>query len=563
MKNKPVIIAALLSAGLLGVFSFMPLKPHQQYQAPLFDNLGSYHREVSTTVPDAQRFFDQGMTLFYGFDWSESARSFREATRLDPNCAMCYWGLALALDNKINAPLNGKEFTEGQTAIQHALALASQTKSMEQEMIQALALKYLHAPVYKEHDTAFSCHASSSEIDVAKNGDKKAYIDAMEKIAKKYPDDLDVQTLYASVLNFSVAGDQPKFDNPAILTATKILEQVLAKDPNNIGANHYYIHIVEPFAHPGLALKSADRLKTLVPGSQHLVHMPAHIYYLTGRYHEGTQSNIQAIEAYKEYNKSCIAQGFEPEINYLYFHNYDYLRTTALMEGNQHVSLKATRQMVEEPYGAWLKNEPELQWFMAIPYFVETRFALWDDVLKHPMPEQQYGYARGMWHYARGMALANTEKLDEANNEVSHLQKIIHQGVTNSNLNEPGIKLMTLAQFVLQATIADRKGDEKLTIDHLLAAMKIQDEMGYAEPPKWYFPIKQALGDAYLKWKKPDQAKAMYELDLAQYPENGWSLYGVEKSLRALGDNEKADLIHAQFEKAWQHADIPAPVAMF
>jgi tetratricopeptide (TPR) repeat protein len=564
MKKKVYILAGIIGLSILAcllIFQFKIGKFHDQ--APLFEKLGTYQRQITTQIPMAQRYFDQGLVLFYGFDWSESARSFKEAARLDPQCAICHWGIALALANKINAPLNGNEFKEGEIAIQQALGLSPGATSAEQGLIQALALHYLHAPLSHNNESIFSCHEASGKSQSVSLADKMAYIHAMGRLSDQFPADPDVQALYASALFFLVAGKAPQQEDPAILEAKRVLTQSLALNPTHPGTNHFFIHITEPFSHPADALPNADLLKTLVPGSPHLVHMPSHIYYLTGRYHEASQSNLQAIEAYKKYNKTARRQGFEPEINYLYFHNYDFLRTAAMMEGNKAQALKAAKQMLEAPYPAWLANEPELQWFMPIPLFVKTHFALWDEILKEPKPEDKYGYAQGMWHYAHGMALTHTGHAQEALTDSNELQAIIKRGNINGNLGEGGVKLLTIANAVLYANIADKFGDEKLTIAHLTYAMKIQNSMPYHEPPDWYFPLMQSLGDAYLKWGKPDHAKVMYELTLAQYPNNGWSLYGLEKSMRALGQPEKAEFVHAQWKEAWRYSDIEKPLTLF
>ncbi len=561
MNKKIIIISGLLGLCLAGYFLLKPSK--FPYQAPLFENLGNYHRPVTTTVPMAQRYFDQGMVLLYGFDWSESARSFKEATRLDPNCALCYWGQSLALKYKINAPMTGNEFKDGEAAIQRALALSSNASPIEQELIQALALSYLHAPVMKQETAVFNCHESSSLKETATPEDNKAYIQAMAQIAARYPQDLDAQTLYASALFFSLISTNPEETDPGIVQATRTLQNALALDPEHLGANHYLIHLIEPYSHPSSALDNAARLKTLAPGVSHLVHMPSHIYFLTGHYHEGTESNLQAIEAYKQYNETCHKQGFEPEINYLYFHQYDFLRTTASMEGNKETALRAAKQMLEAPYADWLADSPSLQWFLPVPLFVEARFGLWAEILNEPQPDPKYGYALGMWHYARGMAQANTGKLQEALAEAVALQQIVGQGATEANLGETGSKLLTIGNSILYATLADKIGDQGLTIAHLIYAMKIQDSLPYHEPPDWYFPVRQALGDAYYKWGDFQSAKVMYELDLTQYPANGWSLHGLEKSLRALGQVERADLAHGQYSRAWAGADIPEPISMF
>lgn len=343
----------------------------------------------------------------------------------------------------------------------------------------------------------------------------------------------------------------------------KELKALLAKDPSNIGGNHYYIHVVEQSPHPERALENADRLNTLVPGSEHLVHMPTHIYFLTGRYHQGTEANLKAIRAFKEYNKACEQQGFKPEINYLYMHNFDFLRTTATMEGRKKLALLAAREMVTKPFPEWLEHESTLQWFIPIPYFVEARFGMWKELLTAPQPEPQYKYARGMWYYTQGLALAHTNQIQGAKKALLNLKTIIAKGKTESNLGKQGHNLLRITREILAATIADFQKNEETMFTHLQLAAKIQHDMGYHEPPDWYFPVKESLGDAYFKWDHPKKAIVMYEQVLKQYPKNGWALYGLAQALRKLGNTQDGDRAAQKFKEAWKYADIPAPIPIF
>lgn len=530
-------------------------------QAPLFNNLGTFHRDISTKVPLAQKFFDQGFVLFYGFEWNEAIRSFTEATRLDPQCGMCYWGLALALGNKINAPMTGHEYTDAKEAIDKALSLSAYETPIERDYIKALALRFQHEPILLKKATTFSCHASSSINNASLSKEWLAYTNAMKKIMEKYPNDTDAKVLYSAALFWNTAGSNTTSDNSNVRTATRVLKAAIADDKNHVGANHYYIHLVEPSAHPEDALESANLLRTLVPGSEHLMHMPSHIYFLTGLYHQGTETNLKAITTFQDYIDTCRQQGFEPEINYLYLHNYDYLRTTATMEGRKELALSAAKKIVSSPFHFWLEHDEELQWFIPIPYFVNARFGLWKNILKEPMPKEKYQYAVGMWHYARGMAFAHTKNVKSAGNELLALQSIIHKGSINENLGNSGYNLLTIANEVLIAVIACANGNEKLTLAHLETANKIQQEMGYHEPPDWYFPVRQVLGDAYLQWKHPKDAIKMYRQDLKQYPLNGWSLYGLGKALRMLKRDEEADHVEIVFNEAWKYADDLAPTS--
>jgi tetratricopeptide (TPR) repeat protein len=535
-------------------------------QAPLFDNLGAFHHPISTNIPLAQRFFDQGLVLYYGFEWGESIRSFREATRLDPTCGMCYWGLAMAIGSKINAPVDGDEYVKAKEAMEKALSLKDKGPPIEAAYIQALAHRFAHQPKQVTHATMpFSCHLSNASYDASSKKEIANYAEAMKALIKTYPLDNDAQALYVYAL---FGGDEWKFWSldgkiqPHTSAALKAIQTILQRDPQHIGANHYHVHLMEPSRTPEKALESANRLRTLVPGSEHLVHMPAHIYFRTGEYNAGSESNDQAITAFKQYNKRCREQGFQPEINYLYFHNYDYLRTTATMEGRKHLALTTVHQMLAIPFAIWLGNDLSLEWFIPISYYVKARFAMWDELLKETKPKEKYQYAIGMWHYARGLALVNKGQLDEAKRASAELQKIIEAGPTDGTLQKEGMNLLKIASAMLEATVANHEGHEAPMMAFLKTAEEIQYKMGYHEPPAWYFPVTEAMADAYLKWNHPRKAKAMYEKVLVEYPKNGWALYGLAKSQRALGETEAAARTEAAFKKAWQYADIPTPISL-
>lgn len=535
-------------------------------QAPLFDNLGSFHHPISTKNAYAQRFFDQGFILFYGFEWNESIRSFKEAVRLDPSCGMCYWGLALALGAKANAPMTGNEYHEARSAIQKAQALSTHETPEEIAYINALALNFQHPPKKQMMSNPLSCHMAGTPLDTPTKNEKTSYVKAMKKIVTDFPQDNDAKALYANALLNLINWDTWDKDgkaNPYTTTILKTLDSAIANDKLHPGANHYYIHTLEPSPHPADALVSAKRLDTLVPGSQHLIHMPTHIYFLTGNYHQSSDSNFHAIAAYKEYSKIARSQGFEPEIGYLYQHDYDFLRSSAAMEGRKKVALTAAHELIENIPQAWIERDPGLQGFIPIPYYVKARFGLWNEILQEPMPKPKYQYALGMWHYARGMAFAHTGELEKAKSEAFQLNVIIQKGPRVSPLGKTGINLLTIGYQILTATLADKNGDEKSTISHLKTALKIQHDMGYHEPPDWYFPVREALGYAYLKWGHPKEASIQFELDLKQYPSNGWALYGLATSYRQLGQTQKADELTKEFRRSWKYADIEVPVVLF
>jgi tetratricopeptide (TPR) repeat protein len=560
MQLKSFLLRSVVLATIFGCTT--PISANEA-QAPLFDNICTFHRKISTQNPLAQRFFDQGLTFFYAFEWGESVRSFKEATRLDPNCAMCYWGLALASGYKGNAPMTGHEYSDAKTAIEKALTLSSQETADEKALITALASRFQHTPKPSKKSEAFSCHANGGES--ASPKEILNYANKMKTLAEKFPHDNDIKAIYAyalfDVIHWEFWDANGKI-NSYTPTVIKTLKSILDHDTLHVGANHYYVHVIEQSPHPENANINAEKLKTLVPGAEHIIHMPAHIYFLTGRYHEGTQANMASIDVYKKYSQTCRTQGFKPEITYLYQHDFDFLRTTAMMEGRSKIALHAAQASLENLPATTIAADPALQWFIPIPLYVEARFGLWNDILKTPTPNQNYQYAIGMWHYARGMAYAHTDDPKNAVQESTSLQKIIHTGVNPDSLGKSGLNLLKIANEVLSATLANRQGNEAKTLSHLKTAAQIQHNMGYHEPPDWYFPMKEMQADAYLKWGHPKQAIALYNEDLKQYPKNGWALYGLAQAYRKLNDAEKLNQYEQEFKAAWQYADVATPIKL-
>jgi tetratricopeptide (TPR) repeat protein len=564
MQFKTSLSLFALVASMLACSSVSAENSNVPLQAPLFDNMGTFHRKVSTQNPLAQRFFDQGLAFFYGFEWGESVRSFREATRLDPHCGMCYWGLALASGYKGNAPMTGHEYSDAKTAIEKALILTAEETPNEIALVKALSLRFQHAPKPAVKAGAFSCHANGGES--ASPAEILNYANKMKGITKKFPHDNDAKAIYAyalfDLIQWKFWDDNGKI-NSHTPTLIKTLQSILDNDKLHVGANHYYVHVMEQSPHPEAANTNAENLKKLIPRSEHLVHMPAHIYFLTGRYHAGTEANLASVAVYKSYSQTCHAQGFKPEITYLYQHDFDFLRTTANMEGRHAVALQAAQELIENLPAATIEADPALQWFIPIPSYVQARFGFWHEILALPMPNIKYRYAIGMWHYVRGMAFAHIGDMKSSSQESAALRQIIHVGTHPNSLGKSGLNLLKIANEVLTATLANLHGDETATLAHLKKASQIQHDMGYHEPPDWYFPMKEIEADAYLKWQHPKAAIQLYNEDLKQYPNNGWALYGLAAAWRQLGDNEKADHFAQAFKEAWKYADIPTPISLF
>lgn len=564
MQCKVNYLIFIFFSWLLSVFQ--PLLAFQPtLQAPLFSTTNAF--SITTKDPLAQQFFNQGMIFYYGFEWGESIRSFKEAIRLDPQCKMCYWGLALALGSKINAPVSGKEYQQAKEAIQYAQRLPA-TNPKEKFYINALSFRFKHnpKPFNKAHSGAFSCHQSSNGNDKSSTEELIHYAEEMGRMAKKFPEDNDVNALYIYALFeqvewkfWNVLGKK----NDKTLVIINTLERILKRDPNHVGANHYYIHVIESSPQPEKGLNSAQCLKTLIPYSEHLVHMPAHIYFLTGQYGKASESNLAATKVFDNYNELCKKKGFLPEINYLYFHNYDFLRSSAILEGKQELSLWAVNKIITEPFPTWLKNQSSLQWFIPIPYFVKTRFGLWEAILKEPKPNHSYQYAQGMWHYSQGVAQVHLENSKLAKGHLTQLQQIIKKGPVEQNLEIKGVKLLKIAENVLHAQLTDAAKNESSTIKHLKIAAALQQSMGYHEPPDWYFPVNEMLAEAYLKRNHPKKALVYYQIALKQYPNNPWVLYQLIKTYNQLGKTQDAEITKKLFEQAWKNADIPKPLPFF
>ncbi len=511
--------------------------------APLLDKLGTYHHPISTKNPQAQRYFDQGLLLAYGFNHAEADRSFKEAAKLDPNCAMCHWGSAYVLGPNINAPMDPKAVPEAWKAIGKAVALSRYASPKEQAYIRALQKRYSPTPL-KDRE----------RLDLA-------YAEAMRKVAARYPKDPDAATLFAESLMDTTPWDywQPNGEpKPEAKEIMATLEAVLKRNPNHPGANHFYIHAVEK-QRPELGVASADRLMTLAPGSGHLVHMASHIYIRVGRYHDAVVSNQRGAAADDAYLSACHAQGLYP-LAYKP-HNHHFLWFAALMTGQSELALQAANQTAQ--VDKTMRLVPELagafQHYSVIPLYTAVRFSNWEQILKAPAPEKDLRYSTGVWHYAQGRALLATGQLAQATEHLTQLQRLA---------DDPQLKtvmiwgfnattdILKIATEILSGEKAAAQGDYDRAIAHLETAVKLENALVYTEPADWYQPTRQALAQVLLRAGRPEKAEQVYREDLKIYPENGWSLFGLAQSLQAQGKTAQAGVVQQQFGKAWQYADV-------
>ncbi|MGH7963704.1 MAG: hypothetical protein ACRERD_18080 [Candidatus Binatia bacterium] len=514
---------------------------------PLFENLGTHHHPITTTSPQAQRYFDQGLRLVYAFNHDEAGRAFKEAARLDPNCAMAYWGLALTLGPNYNLPVDAERDRAAYEAIQKALSLSAQATESERAYIKALAKRHSPAP-----------DADRKALDVA-------YADAMREVATRYPDDLDAATLSAEAMMnlrpwdlWTLAG-QPQ---PGTLEIVSTLEAVLKRDPEHPGAIHYYIHAVEASLQPERAVPFADRLADLMPGAGHLVHMPSHIYIRVGRYRDAAQSNVRAAAVDAEYIEKHDVQGVYRMMYYP--HNIHFIWASASMEGQSAEALRAARDLAAKMPTEMVRQMPPMEFFTPTPLFALVRFGKWEEILKEPAPPTDLRYTTGMWHYARGLAFTATGRLDGAAGEHARVAEIAAATPpeTLMNLNSAAA-LLNIASHILAGELAAKRSQTDEAIRHLKEAVRIQDELRYEEPPPWHYPVRQSLGAVLLTVGRAAEAEAVYHEDLKRNPENGWSLYGLAQSLRAQKAEKEAAAVEERFQKAWARADVKLTASRF
>lgn len=517
--------------------------------APRLQNLGKHQFPVTTHSARSQLFINQGVMLTYGFNHAEAERSFREAARLDPTCAMAYWGMALVIGPNINLPMPPGNEPKAFEMVQKAMALRKNASEKEQAYIEALAKRY----------------SGAEKPD--RNALDREYVKAMRELHLRYPDDLDAATLYAeSVMdlrpwNYWTRDMKPYPETSEVI---RVLESVLERNPNHPGAIHYYIHTVE-LGRPDLAEAGAERLRHLAPGAGHLVHMPSHIFRRIGRYTDASKSNVDAIAADEDYITQCRAQGIYPLAYYP--HNIHFLWDSATFEGRRRTAIDAARKASSAiPEGQWRKI-PLLHQFLVTPLHSYARFGEWELILKEPRPPEDSPYWIGTWHYARGLAYTATGKLDKAAVELNSLNRIAGDKSMDGfrvTFSRNGAKaILDIAVEVLSGELAAKQKDFDTAIARLHRGVLLEDNLIYNEPPDWHVPVRQSLGAVLLEAGRPAEAEAIYWQDLTRNRENGWSLFGLMQSLRAQGKEKQAEAVEKRFQKAWSRADITLTASRF
>jgi tetratricopeptide (TPR) repeat protein len=511
---------------------------------PLFDDLGTLHHQV-TAAPVAQRYFDQGLRLVYAFNHEEAINSFREGLRLDPHCAMCHWGIALALGPNINASMDSA--LEKQAFDEADAAEALGPRLTEPERYYIAAVKHRYSP---------SAGANRAGLD-------SAYAAAMREVANRYPNDPDAAALFAeSMLDLSpwdnwTPSGEPK---PGTLEIVATLEHGLGFAPNHPGLCHFYIHTVEASLTPERALPCAERLAGLMPGAGHLVHMPAHVYFRVGRYADATMANVHAAHTDEIFLADRQPKGIYRY--YYYAHNLDFLRAAAMMEGRSAEAIKAARDLVAQiPTPAALAS-PALELYTTAYLGALARFGKWSEVLRQPEPVAGLRYGRGIWHYARGLALAGKRRFAEAETESANVAAAAATLAPDFAFGyNSGKSLLDIANHALLGEIALRRGRAADAVPHFEEAIRLQDALHYDEPTPWYYPVRESLGAALLAAGRAGEAERVFTEDLRRNPNNGWSLYGLAASLKAEGRDDSD--ARRRFSTAWARSDVKLTSSRF
>jgi len=534
MKAKALCVLLLCTIPLAAQHHPMaPAKP-----VTLVTGLGNLHHPVSTKNAQAQAFFDQGLRYIYAFNHDEAARSFQKAADLDPKLAMAYWGVAEAVGPNYNDPASEDRFKQAHEAIQKASDLASGASASEQAYIAAMALRFPADP--------------KSDLRAA----AEHYRDAMREVVKTYPDDLDAATLFAeSGMNLHPWGlwhqDGTPQDGTVEIVAT--LESVLKRDPNHLGATHYYIHAVEASNSPERALAGANKLAAMAPAAGHIVHMPAHVYIRTGDYAAAVKTNQDAAVADRAYIKASGAQGIYPMM--YYSHNLHFIAICSAMNGDYAEGIKAANMLATHVAPA-VKDMPPLEGFMTIPMAVNVRFHKWDAILASKAPDPAMKTATVFWHFARGMAFAGKGKIDDA--EAQYKIVAAAEAATSEDvifampINNKAKDIMKIAENVLGAQIALAHKDTASALTQLRAAVAVQDTLKYGEPPDWFFPVRESLGGVLLMTGDSKAAEQVFRDDLDRNPRNPRSLFGLREALKAQDRNYDAGFVDKQFKSAWK-----------
>lgn len=539
---RPFIIVCSI---LFSVISNGTSQSTEKQSASLYHGFTGYTRKVTTKSAKAQQWFNQGIQLLYGYNHDEAIRSFKKAAEIDPSCAMAWWGVAYARGLHINNPEMSEEQSKlAHEAAQSAVKALDEESPVEKALVRAVRQRY-KLPVPED-----------------RSGLDQKYADAMEAVWHKFPNDADVGALFAESLMNLQPWDlwtHQGVPKGRTLEIVAILERTLCKHPKHPGANHFYIHAIEASPWPEKGVPAAERLKALVPGSGHLVHMPSHIFIRVGRYAEAADANSRAIKA----DESYFAKAPRPDFYSLYFiHNVHFLAYAAMMEGRYEVAMNAARKIEKTIPQEFLKKYVTIaDGFMPTSLYVMLRFGKWDDILAEAAPPKERYFSRTERHAARAVALANLGRIEEARKEIDSLDKVVKHLTEEWKMgNNPAKEVVKIARTMALGEIAFKDGDRKKAFKLLRQAVKMEELLSYDEPPGWMQPVRHALGALLLADDRANEAEKVYRADLVRHPNNAWSLLGLQQSLEKQKKMIVAKALGMKVRKAWARSDI-TPVA--
>lgn len=544
--SATIVGALLLATG--AVVCAVADPPAAKPAEPRFGGLGSHHRKVTTTSDAAQQYFDQGLAFLYGFNHDEAIRSFEAAAASDPQCAMAFWGIAAANGPHINNPAVDQAHAKAAwSALTKARALAGNGTNVEQGLIEALAKRY-----------ADPQPADRKPLDAA-------YATAMSEVWKAYPNDADVGALAAEAMMDLRPWDQWTLDGkaqPGTDEVIRILDEVLERSPGHPLALHLMIHAVEASPHPEKADLAADRLRDLEPALGHMVHMPSHIDVRRGRWQEAVTVNEKAIAADAAYRKTMPQQGF---YRVYMAHNFHMLAYAAMMQGESKKATRAIEDMLAGIPEEFIKNSASMiDGFFAMPYELDMRFGRWDAMLARAKPRDCFPITTALWHYGRGVSFAAKDDVANAKSEQQAFAAAVKAVPKDASFaKNSAADILGIAEKTLAGEILYREGKTDEALAALREAARREDNLHYIEPPAWIQPVRHALGAALMDAHRYSDAEAVYRDDLARYPENGWSLFGLSRSLKMQGKDAEASAVTVRFEKIWQHADVKLSSSCF
>jgi tetratricopeptide (TPR) repeat protein len=508
---------------------------------PIYDNLGTLHRDITTPSQEAQQYFDQGLRLTYAFNHDEAIKSFQQALKRDSTCAMCYWGIAYALGPNINVPMDTAAIRPAYQAVQQALKYSDQATPNERAYIEALSQRYAPTPA-----------TGRAALD-------SAWAKAIGVVSYAYPRDDDAATLYAEALmdlrpwNYWTNGGRAKA--PSTYEQLRVLERVVRRNPNHPGACHFYIHAIEASNQAAKALPCAQRLGSLMPGAGHLVHMPTHIYIRLGQWDLAAEANAHALHADEQFISERHPTGVYP-MGY-YPHNFHVMWYALMMLGRSEAAIQAAREIGAKVPPDVIRQIPPFEYYSPTLLYTLARFSRWEEILQQPAPPKDLRFTTGIWHYVRSLAYTAKGQLDSARSEQEQLIGIANATPEQQMMNLNSAKdLLAVAQAHLAGEIAARQGQTDEAVSQFNVAIQSEDELTYDEPPAWYMPLRQRLGAILLAANRPVRAEKVFRTDLIRRPENGWSLSGLAQSLKAQRKLREAGRIEERLEKAWSKSDV-------